>query len=275
MFAKSLVVDAVRFELLGEQRGGAAVYRGENAYLRLGETQMILHALTLHREMEKAKYPVAPIISQGEIGAQSYFIEKSLGTRSFRAIFQEDFERDGHIADQNFMALVTILKKLHGAQAKFAGRAWSADEFAGGIRLPSLCSELPDHAHALRERFTAAAVRLQNLPGSLTHGDCNPANIYEEGIIDLEDSFYGPSGYDVISALTSIEWSPRTREYEFYAHYRFSDEQKEVYLKTFALVAAHAKDLSFTRAVWVCSGMGKWPRLQHWRFEKLVKDFLS
>jgi hypothetical protein len=99
--------------------------------------------------------------------------------------------------------------------------------------------------------------------------------MYENGIIDLEDSFYGPLGYDVISALRTIEWSPEMKSFEFYAHYRFSEEQKKAYLKAFRAIAPHAEDLAFCRAVWLSSGMQAWPRIQQWRFEKLISTYLS
>ena len=278
-------IDSQRYKLLGKQRGGASVYRGDaGAYLRLGSRETIDRDLGLHRAMEAAKFPVAPIISDGELGNERYFVEQSLGTRSFRAIFQEDIDVSRAIAKSNFDVFVGVMKKLFSSQLKVSQKEWHTEEFAEGIKLPLLCKELPDHAEALRTRFAQACAQLRHVPGTLTHGDCNPANIYEGGIIDLEDSFHGPLGYDQISALTSIDWSPDTRDYEFYAQYRFSDGDRAQYLRVFDALMTKAKlptlskyadDLAFCRAVWLCSGMREWPRIQQWRYEKLLNDYLS
>lgn len=278
-----LFLDGISFELLGEQRSGAAVYRGEGAYLRIGEKGAIARDLTQHRLMEEAKYPVAGIISEGELGQKGYFIEKSLGPRSFRAMFQEDCDEKGRISDANFNNFLQVMKKLHGAQLKSRALEWNVQDFAAGVNVTRLSGELSTYRAAIESRFMQAVERLQKLPGALQHGDCNPANMYMGGIIDLEDSFFGPLGYDAVSALMSIEWSPETRDHEFYAQYRFTPEHKAAYLKALSVLntkaklptlSAHFDDLAFCRAVWLCSGMHEWPRIQQWRFEKLISTYL-
>ncbi len=227
MSEENLTIDGQSFQLLGTQRGGASVYRGAGTYLRIGEPRTIERDIALHRMMEKAKFPVAQIVQEGLHGTQGYFVELSLGDASFRALFQADVEASATISADNFKSFVSVSKQLLNAQVKNADGTWDVGEFAGGIKLSQLCRELPAHAHEIQERFMKAAKKLSVLPKTLTHGDCNPANMYRGGIIDLEDSFYGPFGYDVISALTSIDWSPERRDYEFYAQYRFSEEQKK------------------------------------------------
>lgn len=272
---ETLTIDGQRFELLGLQRGGAAVYRGESAYLRLGPKEAIERDLLLHRAMEKAKFPVAKIISDGELHEGRYFIEASVGDRSFRAIFQSDVEENGRIADEHFSEFLAMMKKMYTQQKKASHGEWEVQEFERGIHLSDLCRELPSHGSALREHFNRVVKRLARLPRTLTHGDCNPANIYSRGIIDIEDSFYGPLGYDIVSSLSSIEWSPDVKSYEFYAQYQFSAAEKAAYMKAFRTIAPHFDDLAFCRAVWLCAGMHKWPRIQQWRFEKLIHEYLS
>jgi len=277
-----ITIDGENYTLLGLQKSGTGVYRGRSAYVRLGSPDVIAKDLALHREMEKQKFPVSPLLSEGEFESQAYFAEKPLGEKSFRARFQETYERTGSLDEHDVRECAAVLKKLYSAQLKNT-RDWDPEEFAHGIRLAQLCTELPQHADALRARFALALERLRKLPGVLTHGDCNPSNMYEGGVIDLEDSFYGPLGYDVVSAVYSIEWSPLTRDYEFYAQYRFTDEEKDVFMKAIDVLSKkHSSpgllpfigDLQFCRVVWLCSGMGEWPRTQQWRFEKFVKSYL-
>ena len=280
----SLFLEGYSFKYLGTQRSGASIYRGDGAYLRIGGKEAIQRDIREHRAMEKAKYPVARIIAEGELNGDAYFIETALGDRSFRAIFQDDFSQSARIADEHFLEFTSVTKKLFSAQLKSRTPRWSADEFAIGVRIDDLSRELPAYAKAIKRRFDTALERLTKLPGALQHGDCNPANMYTLGIIDIEDSFTGPLGYDVISALISIEWSPQTRDYEFYAQYRFTEEQKNAYLKVFSTIMKRARlpdiaqyrdDLAFSRALWLCSGMHEWPRIQQWRFEKLIREYLS
>lgn len=281
---ENLLIEGKDFTLLGTQRSGAAVYRGLTSYLRIGEKSAISYDLAHHREMEAAKYPVAKILSEGEHGEHMYFTEESLGPKSFRAIFQEEYSANGSVSTSEFMAFTNIARKLYTAQIKAKRESWDIGEFAAGANVTKFARELPVYTSEIETKFVEAAERLKKLPGTLLHGDCNAANMYKGGIIDLEDSFYGPIGYDQISALMTIDWSPDTRNYEFYAQYRFSDEQKSSYLKALNVVgkkagvpdlAKYAKDLAFCRAIWLCSGMSAWPRIQQWRYEKFIEEYLS
>lgn len=281
---ESLIIEGKQFQLLGKQRSGAAVYRGPDQYLRIGEKASIAHDLAQHREMEQAKYPVAPILSEGEHEDKAYFIEASLGTKSFRALFEEDYVTHGAVAADHFSSFTSIAKKLYAAQLKATRDTWDVGEFAAGANVVKFARELPVYRAEIEAKFVAVAERLKKLPGTLLHGDCNAANMYEGGIIDLEDSFYGPVGYDCISALMTIEWSPDTRDHEFYAHYKFSSEQKTSYIKALNTVGKkagvadlgkYADDLAFCRAIWLSSGMHEWPRTQQWRYEKFITDYLS
>lgn len=279
----TLSIEGKTFAYLGGQRSGAHVYRGPGCYLRIGARDSIVQHRAHHREMESAQYPVAAIIAEGERDGMSYFIEESLGRISFRAAFEEDYRRQGRVDHRYFAAFTNIAQRLYAAQLK-AQRTWSVEEFAIGVDVMALVRELPAYRRDIELTFAAAAKRLQKLPGARLHGDCNPANMYEAGIIDLEDSFVGPVGYDQISALMTIEWSPDTKDFEFFAQYTFSDAQKASYLKALNVLGKkagipdlriYADDLALCRAIWLCRGMAPWPRIQQWRYEKFIAKYLS
>jgi len=281
---ETLYIEGKEFQLLGKQRSGAAVYRGPGCYLRMGNRASIAHDLAQHREMVAAKYSVANILSEGEHEGKMYFIEESLGSQSFRALFADEYTATGAVSGKHFADFTGIAKKLYAAQLKARREAWDVGEFAAGANVTKFARELPVYRAEIEAKFVAAAERLKKLPGTLLHGDCNAANMYEGGIIDLEDSFIGPVGYDQISALMTIEWSPATRDFEFYAQYAISGDQKASYLKALNTVGKkagitdlgkHAADLAFCRAIWLCSGMAEWPRIQQWRYEKFVTTYLS
>jgi 5-methylthioribose kinase len=65
------------------------------------------------------------------------------------------------------------------------------------------------------------------------HGDHNQYNIFDNGVIDLEDSFYGPIGYDTITSLTQNFWFPDSRKSEIgelTRQHSFTKEQLQTYL---------------------------------------------
>jgi aminoglycoside phosphotransferase (APT) family kinase protein len=168
------------------------------------------------------------------------------------------------------------------AQLTTAAGSPSKDALAEAIRLASLKKEIGEHAKALQKEFDAVAERLQTYPSVVTHGDLNPSNMYPQGVIDLEDSFEGPLGFDVVSVLMTQEWFP-DGAYEFVSKYRMSEAQKfqciaqcdALYARAGFPPLSHAyRDLSFCRAVWLCAGMNEWPNIQKWRFEKFKKEFL-
>lgn len=279
---EKLRVEGKEFALLGLQRKGTAVYRGSEAYLRLGPPRAISDDLEFHRRMEGAGYPVAKILSEGTHDGAQYFIEESLGDRSFTASFGEEYRSDGKVSDASFDALLKIAMRFAYAQLTTAEDSFRKVVFAEAIRLPALKSELPEYADALQNEFDTVARRLQLYPSVITHGDLNPSNMYPRGVIDLEDSFDGPLGFDITSVLMTQDWFP-DGDYEFVSKYRISEEQKarciaecdKLYARAgFPVVSAAYRDLSFCRAVWLCAGMNEWPKIQKWRFDKLEKDFL-
>ena len=66
------------------------------------------------------------------------------------------------------------------------------------------------------------------------HGDHNAYNIFENGVIDLEDSFYGALWYDTITAITQNYWFPYPdwEPWELTRQHAFSKEQILHYLET-------------------------------------------
>lgn len=281
---KSISIEGQNYELLGVQKHGAGVYRGASAYARVGDMAAIEPDYQQHLLMQTAKYPVAEILGRGNAAGMEYFLEKSLGAQSFKVRFLEDMARDGKISSESFSDFLAAMRKLFTAQLKSIEGEWQVGEFAGGIQLGVLTRELPTYRDALEKRFVEACQRLKGFPRVLVHGDCDPSNVYESGFIDVEYSFFGPLGYDMTTPLTSMEWSPDTKNFEFYSQYRFTDAQRETYLTTFDKLLKKAKlpalsdqysDFAFCRAVWLCTGMHEWPRIQQWRYEKLIETFLS
>ena len=279
---KKLIIDGVEFELLVEQRTGTLIYRARDRYLRLGEKSVIAKDVETHKKMEGLGFPVAAIIGSGTLGTQDYFIERSVGERRFRDLFEGDMQKHGAISHEHFSQFVDITERYLMAQAK-AIVAPDPTSFTDGIHLDILREELPQYAHSLKDKVGRILHKLSAFPFVLTHGDFNPANMYPLGIIDLEDSFSAPFGFDAVSAVSTIECFPDSPEYEFYARYRFTPEQKRAYLEMcdkvstaagYPAVSLYYDDFAFCRAVWSLVRMHKWPKLQAWRYNNFIKTYL-
>ncbi len=59
----------------------------------------------------------------------------------------------------------------------------------------------PDLEQADRRRVRGAVARLEQLPGTLLHGDLHPDNTCAGGVIDLEGTGRGVLGYDAVTAV--------------------------------------------------------------------------
>jgi hypothetical protein len=272
-----------RYTPIQTQRSGIAVYRGETSYLRIGEQKSIERYIAIHDEMECAGFPVARALKRGKEGDLSYFVEKSLGEKRFVTLFEEDTNRYGHASDEHLDKLIDITSVFLRAQcASIRERDEAA--FARAVRLEILCEELPHHAERIRATYTATLAKLKDYPFVLIHGDFNPANVYPEGVIDLEDSSVGPIGYDTSCVMLTHEWFPISGDYEYRARYIFTDEQQTRFADSCDGVLAScgmprasdaAQQFMFLRAIWLTAGMSAWPKLQKYRYDLFISRYLS
>jgi len=280
-FEEELHLNNEKYVLVGVQRGGvSAVYRGDGTYLRIGVAAKIKKDLRFHKQMESAGFPVARLMAEGEKDDMSYFIEASLGERRLGVVFTSDQEQTGSIQGAHFEELCAVARLHFEAQCR-TQLPVSWEEFGEGIGLARLLSEMPAEADAISRRFERVKHNI-TLPFVVTHGDFNAQNLYAHGVIDLEDSFPAPLGYDLMTVLTTVEFTPHSSDYEFYAKYQFSAEQRAEYLRRidewcsdFGLppTSVHQEDLAFCRAVWMTGGLSVWPKLQKWRYDALLRTY--
>ena len=157
------------------------------------------------------------------------------------------------------------------------------DGFARGVHLDWLSAELPQYEKVIAKRFQEITKRLSVFPFVISHGDLNANNLYPEGVIDLEDSFRGPFGYDLMSALVHIGYFPDSAEYEYFARYRFTPDQANRYRAMadtlsqkagFPPLSRFDADFDFCRGAWSLVRMHKWPKLQEFRYNLFIKKFL-
>lgn len=282
---QAVVLNNKTYELVKIQRADiSAIYKNSDEYLRIGDKKKITKDLENHRNMEKASFPVAKILEEGELDGMQYFLETSLGEQMIGEIFQEDIQQLGVIRDANFNIFLLIVESFAKAQLNTKKDTETFDIFTNSIHLDILCNELPEYSKKIQSIFLDIKARLSVFPFVLTHGDFNPNNIYPDGVIDFEDSFYGPFGYDIVGALVHIDYFPSSPEYEYFAKYRFTTEQKGTYLsfvdsiseqRGLPKLSEFEKDFEFCRAVWLLVKMHKMPKLQKFRYDLFIERFLK
>lgn len=280
---ETIEVEGSLYTFVTRQRADTtAIYKSSNAFLRIGDPSRIESDLNLHYEMLNKGFPVSRILSVGSHENEAYFIESSLGEKHLGELFAEDTAEYGSIQQRTFEMYLNIVSTFAQAQldTRIPERNFSA--FSKAILLDALCDELPELSDKLKARFEKVCNTLEAVPFVLSHGDFNPNNLYPNGVIDLEDSFYGPFGYDLIGSLSHIDSFPDSNEYEFYAKYRFTREQKQSFFievdricesNGLDSISACVRDFDFCRAVWLAAKIPHVPKLQKFRYD-FVKTLL-
>lgn len=283
--SENLNINGEIFEFVKTQRAGrSAIYKSTNAYLRIGDPEKIKTDLNFHKQMEAANFPVAKVISEGKQDGRAYFIESSLGDRSFGKIFADDIEKMGSITQESFNQFLSVMEKFAYAQLRTRSNEGNYVEFADGIHIDELCAELPERASEIIAQFENVKKKLAPIPFVITHGDFNANNIYSTGVIDLEDSFRAPYGYDLVGAITHIDYFPDATDFEYFAKYRFSEDQKHQYFEVIDLISSKANlpplssfllEFEFSKAVWLLIRMHNSPKLQKFRYDLFTERFLK
>lgn len=278
-----ITIDGIEYRHIRVQRGASAIYRADDRYLRIGPPAVIAEQLSVHRDMERAGYPVAAILATGSYGGLDYFIERSLGEQSFRVRFTEEYGANGSLDEATVSRFIAIAERFLRAQIGTA-QAPAPDSYREGTHLDVMKAELPAYAERIEARFQRSLAATAGLPYVVTHGDFNPSNMYPEGVIDIEDSFRAPLGYDLVTALYTIDWFPDSPEYEYVAQYRFGTPDKERFLAMcdrvliehgLPALTPRYDDFAFARAAWMTARMHQWPKIQAWRYQKFISSHLS
>jgi hypothetical protein len=280
----SIEVENEVFSLFLVRDRGVALYTNadRSKYLRLGKPEEVQKELAFHKELLSQGFPVAPILKEDLDGA-TYWIEESLGAEHFGDRFQKETKKDGVVSDGSFHDFLAIIKTMQVAQAK---TAHSGPENGNALKSLShferMRREVPDDHAKLTVFGKQIEQDLKDFPFCPTHGDFSAHNTVERGVIDFGDSFHGPLGYDLITAISAPFWFPKQKNQtinnKFMSGYDFTDEQVDAYLQTVGpcQTADGAFDirekfdsLFFLRATnfWVV-GNDFDRKLQAWRFER-------
>lgn len=285
-FPAEITIEGRPYTYVDTQRGGlSAIYTSGATFLRIGAPEKISQDLAFHKRMESFGYPVPKLLGEGTIDSYSYFIEDSLGDTHFGYLFRDEVKEYGSIRDATFSAFTEVCLSFARAQIHTITdeKDWGA--FEAALYLEDLCEEIPEAAEKIRRHFERVKENLSVFPFALCHGDLTPLNMYPKGVIDFEDSFVGPIGYDLGALIEHLNWFPLdSDEYEYYRLYDFTPEQKsgltaqidELYQQHgLPKLSDHLADLDFAKGVWFAVRLGRAPKLEEFRhslIKELVKD---
>lgn len=281
-FPATINLKGKKFTLIKQRQfQDVGVYSGGNSYLRLGNTKVIAKEIIKHNKLLRLGFPLATIIEQGKLGSRAYYIETSLGKYHLGEIFRRDVKRSGKISAKNFQDFLAVSNTFARAQLKTISSKSHKNKFSATIHINILAKELPAQKHKLLKKFTKAAKRLAVFPYVLTHADFCPHNLFKNGVIDFEHQSLAPAGYDLITNIITIDGFPTEGDYELIGGYRFTPNQRKKYLAEMdKIYLAHGlpkislfqKEFAFCREIWLTARMHKTPKLQQFRYNRLIKS---
>lgn len=283
-FAEEIDLKGRAYQLVKIQRGGvSAIYKGDLGFLRIGSKEKISKDLSSHKKMQEYGFPVAKIVEEGIDKDLYYFIEESFGDKCFGLLFREEFKRDGVISDKTFDKFISICVQFTEAQFKSIIKEEKWEEFGVGVHLDLVSEELPDEKEKILKRWESMKANLKVFPFVVSHGDFTPFNIFPDGIIDLENSFYAPIGFDVGAIIEHLNWFPLSHDYEIHRLYKFTDKQREkfcdaidaIYIKNnLPGISGFLSDFNFAKGLWFVSKMWRTPKIQQFRFD-VLREIIS
>jgi len=261
-----------------------SVYQNKGSFLRIGSKKLITKELNIHRQMLSQGFPIAQIIKEGIYENQYFYVEESLGDTHLGETFGQECTKNKEISKPSFSTFKDLSKKFTTAQlSDQESGVRNEKEFLQGFRIDTIIEELPALKEDVLKAFNKFKTRVSIFPIVLTHGDLNPYNFLPKGIIDLENTFYGPAGYDLISNIFTIYFFPKKGNYERVRRYEFTNTQLADYLRdmdklyaSFKLpsLSEHKEDYVFARSIYSAVRMQSLPKLQKWRY-KLFKKILA
>lgn len=276
--AKEISINNSVFILQKERRNGSRMYQSSDKqrYLRIGSELEIAAEQALQKELQQTGFPVARILEEGFLHTEFYWIEESLG-RSFGEIFEEECQKLGKIQDGSFERFLQVASKYIQAQQRTVEeRPISEEELASKVGFKALLEELPAEKELLLAGWNKLCAQVELLPTCFTHGDFLPNNILERGVIDFEDSFYGPISYDFMNPITTAFWFPYAPGSDFARKSWYANAQIDRYQQMINEVYGNDSftkgdvfDSNFLlKATWWTKYNGWTPaNLQAWRYE--------
>ncbi len=245
-----------------------AVYRSQDSkyILRTGGKDEIQNEADFAQKLYHVGFPIPAPVERGEIdGEVSYFVETSVGNKTFGEMFASDYRDIGKINDDLFKKFTETVKLFAVAQLDNSNRELETIQLVEAIQLGNVLLENPDLPEDLintaMEKFKK---RTNLLPVVISHGDFTPFNIMEGGVIDFETRVMMPFGYDIVTGVVFQKfWDhPKPNGSGTMKLWDFSNEQLTSYFDQIDMlckkynisnISDFKNDFIFLKSIWALS----------------------
>ncbi len=254
-----------------------SIYKNDDLFLRIGPKGALEPEIDFHKKLIQYHFPVPRIVAEGKWQSKYFYLETSLGGKSFSSLFWGDWQQDGQIKPRHFNAFLKISKEFAQAQLGTVVANRDEESFYLGAKINFAILELPNLKNDILKAFAKVKKQTESLPYVLTHGDFNPANLFPKGVIDFGNHCYAPAGMDLISSVYLNYNFPKKEGFESQRKYEFSKDQLNQYFGVLDRIYHQAglpalsnfiDDFIFCRYILSLVRMEKKPKLQKWRYEK-------
>ncbi|MBX7143082.1 MAG: phosphotransferase [Oligoflexia bacterium] len=199
---------------VSERHDGATVLTNQDqtSYAVVGEARRVEAEAALVNYLSSKGAPV-PSVEAVALHPTAHYVMSGLTGFSFSRRFNADIQASGDVQPATLADYqAQVLKFMHAQMAIFRLDHRSDPHVVlDAIHFDELFHKFPDRTEQLqrvRDRLVSA---INSLPATLCHGDFGGANLFQDGSIDFEHPFWGPIGYDQISAVTNFLWYPAER----------------------------------------------------------------
>lgn len=268
------------YHLVKHRRNWSTIYRCNHYthYMKLGPKEEIDKEVQLYQKLKACDIPLPTLLGfEAHDDDLGWMKEESLHWRLYADLFTESYETHGNISSELIEEFIAYQHRHLQWQAK---TIWKIDIINNPFMSYSYLYEEWEINHdtisALMEKIDQDT---RDLPHCWNHGDHNPYNIFSDGVIDLEDWFYGTMWYDTITALTQNYWFPRNNwePGELTRQHEFTWEQIQYFLEN---ISKNTLGIDFTspsvfwalfilRGIFVTVKSDETPLLRAYRYNRL------
>lgn len=263
------------------RRNGTRLYYNPVAkqYLRIGDPHVIHCEYAFHQRLLQQHYPVPALVGQGTLrSGDAYMLEVAVGDEKFGSLFGRECHELGSITPATYHSFIHVVECYVRAQEQQLLTSHDTESLRQGVQIPILISELPEETPVWLALWEKIKHDVDEMPWTLCHGDFNSFNILPGGVIDFEDPFEGPIGYDLMCAITSNSWFPECGDFECLTTIRFTPNHFKQLFDISPQVLDQFDALFLLRAIWAVVRMHDRPKLQAWRyrlFREAVQCYLQ
>ncbi len=207
--------DSTQFEYIKIRRNKNHIIKDiiDGNYIRFWYSKAIHDELLVHKKLLSFGFPVAKILSTGNYQEFSWYKEENLWDEPFAKkfiLYKDNPEKTSKILKK----LLIVTKKYFTAQKHTICNNISTWDVFKWYHVNNFIKELEDCNNPFLPTVKKIKNKLEKvlptIPKEFTHWDFNCFNIFDKWIIDFEDSFYWPIGWDAMVTFAHTLLFPRS-----------------------------------------------------------------